>query len=46
MKREREVSENVMQNASKPAPKISTVSKIRVTATEGPKRSYMKSAEH
>jgi hypothetical protein len=46
LKRERELSKNVIQNASKPTLKISTVSNIRVAATEDPKRSYLKSAEH
>jgi hypothetical protein len=43
LKRGRELSRNVIQNASKP---ISSVSNIRVAASEGPKRSYLKSAEH
>jgi hypothetical protein len=37
LKRERELSRNVIQNASKPTLKVSTVSNIRVAATEGPR---------
>jgi intein-encoded DNA endonuclease-like protein len=46
LKKAKELSRNAIQNASKPTLKIGTVSNIRAAATEGPKRSYLKLAEH
>jgi hypothetical protein len=37
LKRERDLSLNVIQNASKPTLKVSSVSIIRVATTEGPR---------